>query len=64
MVPGAEDGDDWLGSGVGDGNVLYFDWGGGNMLYTYIKIHQTSFIHCIICKLHLSKVNKSELNKF
>lgn len=34
VLPGAEGGGDWLGRGMSDGNVLYLDWGGGNMVYT------------------------------
>lgn len=37
VIPRAEGGGDGLGRGMDEGNVLYFNWGGGNMMYTYVK---------------------------
>ena len=37
VIPRAEGGGDGLGRGMDEGKVLYFNWGGGNMMYTYVK---------------------------
>lgn len=60
MIPRAEGGGDGLGRGMNEGNVLYFNWGGGNMMYTCQNLMHW-FIHFIVRKLLLRLIKMNEI---